>query len=801
MTRWTVSVCVSITCISLSLCLGQEAKKSAPAGKPAADKDVKAAISRGIEYLRSQQESDGRWVFTRESAAEGQDRPKITPDPTFDLGLTALAAMALIENGTPPSDPAVQRANHYIKEHCALNTRTYNLGLSIMFLTRMGSREDRPLAQRLARRLMIGQLDSGGWGYECKVNQDAETGRSIPKTLARPTGMGDNSNTQFGVMGLWAATRAGVNVDEALERVAERFRKSQAPSGGWDYQSTGKEDGPAMTTAGVYALKVYEAAMRRKKAAGGSTSTGSTGTTSTSSSSASSSTAPAKAAAATAGLSAPSEQAGKSGDAGSGHSALRDDEIVKKALTRVEQYAAGISPGSSPYFMWSVERLGVTLGMQKFGAVDWYAKGSEALLKAQRADGSWQVAYKGVADTAFGLLFLRKAHLGRDISYALTGDTAKPFVVLDSKGAARPVATVAEALAAAQDGDEIHVAGQGPYNAVALTVKGKRLAIRAAEGFEPTLVLKPDLLRDPTRDPAQRYVIGAEAGGRLTLEGIKFQIDPPLGRRTTYLAIGIDDAEAQIANCTFSHSNTATASAVGLHGGSRVRLRNCVFVGFTQALLLEPTKPQQLDLENCLVYSPLAFAVETPAGGAAAGGDAKVHVGRSTFHVGEVVRLDNTTAAVSLDAEASVFRATMFSSRIRPAGSKTAVRHWSGARNVYDWTRWLGVNNQILSEVKDFEGWKRFWKSEEKDSARQAVPFAVNRQLGPFRHNTNPNDWRLTVERILPNLGADVQIGCDTYLAGTGSAYSQFCESLDYPQWAGAQETARAAGNGGEPPK
>lgn len=358
--RWLLAF--AIACAVCGVMAGQEASDTAAKQSAAEAKDAKTAIANALQFLRSQQESDGHWAFLREVREAGDTEPKMRPDVSFDLGVTALAALALIENGTPPSDSSVQKAYKYILEKAPLNTRTYNIGLTIMLLTRLGSREDRALVQRLARRLMNGQLDSGGWGYECKVNQTSEMGRGSQR-VAPGAGMGDNSNTQFGVMGLWASTRAGVNVEDAIEKVAERFRKSQAPSGGWDYQSTGKADGPAMTTAGVYALTVFEAAMRRKA------------NDSTASSSAAASTAskPAttkpKVAAVSASETATTKAtSGKSATDPETAAAPRgtDSEITQKALKRVEQFAAGIGPTTSPYFLWSVERLGVTLGLKQF---------------------------------------------------------------------------------------------------------------------------------------------------------------------------------------------------------------------------------------------------------------------------------------------------------------------------------------------------------------------------------------------------------------------------------------------------
>ena len=90
---------------------------------------------------------------------------------------------------------------------------------------------------------------------------------------------------------------------------------------------------------------------------------------------------------------------------------MQSDPQIDKGIRRVEQYAMHIQPGSGLYFLWSLERVGVALGMARLGRVDWYSNGAAALLQTQQADGSWHSGHSELADTAFGLLFLRRSNL------------------------------------------------------------------------------------------------------------------------------------------------------------------------------------------------------------------------------------------------------------------------------------------------------------------------------------------------------------------------------------------------------
>src|SRR5262249_24492197 len=63
----------------------------------------------------------------------------------------------------------------------------------------------------------------------------------------------DNSNTQFGLLGLWAARRHGVASDVSLELAARRFHQTQNGNGGWGYVARGPSKN-TMTCVGLLGL-------------------------------------------------------------------------------------------------------------------------------------------------------------------------------------------------------------------------------------------------------------------------------------------------------------------------------------------------------------------------------------------------------------------------------------------------------------------------------------------------------------------------------------------------------------------
>ena len=77
-------------------------------------------------------------------------------------------------------------------------------------------------------------------------------------------------------------------------------------------------------------------------------------------------------------------------------------------------------------------------------------------------------------------------------------------------------------------------------------------------------------------------------------------------------------------------------------------------------------------------------------------------------------------------------------------------------------------------------------------SLTRRSPRNHRRRIRPFPHNTNPNDWRPTIDRLTPDHSPDIQIGCDVYLVGAGQPYFQFKESGAYEAWLNAAAVAQA---------
>ena len=350
------------------------------------------AIANGVWYLKEHALPSGTWV----DAA-----------PANQVGFASLPALTLLECGVPADDPIVQKAVAFVRNQVfkqKLELATYERSLAILFLDRLGDKQDEELIQRLALCLIAGQDPiEGAWHYRSpgiarklvpqllemlkddKVSLEDWRKTALNGKTFDPGGW-DNSNTQFAVLALWVARRHHVACDKSLALVEKHFRNTQQPSGAdprgdnlnldgsWLYDGGQNSSAwPSMTCAGLLTLAIAHGVNADQKAT----------------------------------------------------EKPLDDPAVKKAFAMLSREIArpGEKRGPDLYFLWSLERVGVLFNLPKIEDKDWYAWGCGILLPLQQPDGNWQDGnYYGstpVLDTSFALLFLKQANLARDLSSKL----------------------------------------------------------------------------------------------------------------------------------------------------------------------------------------------------------------------------------------------------------------------------------------------------------------------------------------------------------------------------------------------
>ena len=89
---------------------------------PPTEQEIARAIDRGVRFLSANQLDDGAW----NEPSQGNHR----------LGVTALAGLALMENGIAADAASILRARQVVVDLAQNSNQTYDLTLAILFLAR-----------------------------------------------------------------------------------------------------------------------------------------------------------------------------------------------------------------------------------------------------------------------------------------------------------------------------------------------------------------------------------------------------------------------------------------------------------------------------------------------------------------------------------------------------------------------------------------------------------------------------------------------------------------------------------------
>ncbi|HEY0010118.1 MAG TPA: hypothetical protein VGB55_15445, partial [Tepidisphaeraceae bacterium] len=182
---------------------------------------IDAAIENGKKYLYSQLQSNGTWETTPSSTG-----PEKAGDVTGSQwgGRTALATYALLTCGEKPSDPKLKPAIEFLQKQQQING-TYVTAIKCLVWLNLPETPEVKAAMRrdaAALRATMKPQKQGlpVWDY----GPSARSAYSL-------------SRSQYGALGLWAATEMNVEVPVEVWRSIERtWETAQAPDGGWRYK-------------------------------------------------------------------------------------------------------------------------------------------------------------------------------------------------------------------------------------------------------------------------------------------------------------------------------------------------------------------------------------------------------------------------------------------------------------------------------------------------------------------------------------------------------------------------------------
>ncbi len=303
-----------------------------PAHADVSGAEVRRAIQRGVRAIRQRQQADGGW-----------------PEQYHRGGESCLAALALLQAGEPRDSNAITSAINHIRR--LPNQMVYVVSLKLMVLTEADPARYRQDIEDGAKWLSEAQTNSGLWSY-------------------RIGGQFDHSNTQFALLGLDAAARAGVEVDRGVwARARNAILRTQNRDGGWGYRHNDRSYG-SMTAAGVSNLLILGSVEEVS-----------------------------------------AEKTFVNGVAPGCGNYRADANLTRGLQWLGRSFRADANPERDNvytfYWLYAVERCGILSGRQYFGRHDWYREGADFLVDVQRPDGNWTAE---LANTCFAVLFLAKGH-------------------------------------------------------------------------------------------------------------------------------------------------------------------------------------------------------------------------------------------------------------------------------------------------------------------------------------------------------------------------------------------------------
>jgi len=295
---------------------------------------TEAAITKGVKFLLSQ------------IGEEGSVKQEYQGNNTLYGGQTALTVYALLSAGVDPETPQLKRALEWLVE--ADLTGTYVVSLRASALAAWNVPQAMPLLRKDVDWLIAAAAKNGGYTYTPQAGQESNT---------------DNSNSQFGLLGVWAGAQRGVPVPPKYWKLEESYWLGcQCPDGGWNYRpGDNRQSYGSMTAAGLASLFVTYDALHQKDY-----------------------------------------------QAGAGE---REYEPIAKALKWLEDnFTADNNPKSGNwwyYWLYSVERVAMASGYKYFGNHNWYEDGADLLLAKQAQDGYWDDT-SALHNTNFAILFLAR---------------------------------------------------------------------------------------------------------------------------------------------------------------------------------------------------------------------------------------------------------------------------------------------------------------------------------------------------------------------------------------------------------
>jgi hypothetical protein len=320
-------------------------RQAAAQDRPFGANDIEQAIVKARDFLVRQQKPDGCW-----EAMHAADKR---------VGATGLVLLALANAGLDAEHPAVRKGLAWLRTQ--VPDQTYHVALQSLALAMLSPEADAAILARNVRWLEDAQVPAGpgagSWSYRESRG-----------------GTGDNSNTQFALLGLHESARAGIPVrDETWVRSQQYWVNCNNADGSWGYSGRSPGTG-SMTCAGIASIWITSEH-----------------------------------------IGTPDAQAARGAVSCCGGG--RSPQVLERGLDWLgRRFSVMQNPGTGGdtwlyYYLYGLERVGRFTARRFIGDHDWYRQGARMFLDAQdRLTGQFKARRieDEVVSTSFALLFLAK---------------------------------------------------------------------------------------------------------------------------------------------------------------------------------------------------------------------------------------------------------------------------------------------------------------------------------------------------------------------------------------------------------
>ncbi|HWE02890.1 MAG TPA: DUF4159 domain-containing protein [Tepidisphaeraceae bacterium] len=321
------------------------------------DEQIGQSIQRGVDFMLKQ--FDEKACELRDGLAMNRRAGMPRVANAFHNGADVLCVYALMQCGQAISDPRLNVKGPFMIG-CIDATKAFNLddhfgtyshGLRATELALNDRKEDEK-ALRTDVAALIKAQRQGAYTY---YNETKD-----------PDALPDNSNSQYGLLGVWSGAEAGVEVPLSYWTAVEKhWTKCQLSNGQWSYRQGASDGRLTMTCAGLASLFVCHDYVDAPRF---------------------------------------------------GNTVGRDpfSPALKKGLDWLEtgEHAVSVARGGNwwGYALYGVERVGLASGFKFFGKHNWYPELAREVIARQGPDGGWgQVeGEEDVVNTAYALLFLSR---------------------------------------------------------------------------------------------------------------------------------------------------------------------------------------------------------------------------------------------------------------------------------------------------------------------------------------------------------------------------------------------------------